>query len=259
VQDNFIHPNEQFLVSPLKSFKLLLVFIETDLSSTWVHNGVINGGKYVVWGGFRSCQRFNTQVVGVKCAHLIHSSAIIDAADPTFFQTHRQTPAAVTAFATAPCLPPPRARAREHSRPLQLLLPISRLHFAAEDFACCCCCCCCGSIASVLWSALKVVKLSCLESKIGCFLSSSFPTLVACFCRLREVARVLHSPCFLYSRVSCLFLVCVCVCVCVCVFVCVFFALLHLLLQSRFFLVFLFLWVDISIIVILVANIAASL
>jgi hypothetical protein len=101
------------------------------------------------------------------------------------------------------------------------------------------------------------VKLSCLESKIGCFLSSSFPTLVACFCRLREVARVLHSPCFLYSRVSCLFLVCVCVCLCV--FVCVFFALLHLLLQSRFFLVFLFLWVDISIIVILVANIAASL
>jgi hypothetical protein len=59
------------------------------------------------------------------------------------------------------------------------------------------------------------VKLSSLESKIGSFLSSSFPTLVACVCRLREVARDLHSLCFLCSRVSRLFLVCACVCVCV--------------------------------------------
>jgi hypothetical protein len=43
-----------------------------------------------VGGGFRSCQGYNTQVVGVKGAHLIHSSAIIDGADPTVFQTHRQ-------------------------------------------------------------------------------------------------------------------------------------------------------------------------
>ncbi len=64
------------------------------------------------------------------------------------------------------------------------------------------------------------MKLSSLESKIGSFLSSSFPTLVACFCRLLEVARVLHSLCFLCSRVSRLFLVCVCACVrvCLCVF-----------------------------------------
>jgi hypothetical protein len=81
------------------------------------------------------------------------------------------------------------------------------------------------------------VKLSCLESKIGCFLSSSFPTLVACFCRLREVARVLHSPCFLYSRVSCLFLVCVCVCVCVfvCVCVCFFCSASSVVAESVFF------------------------
>jgi hypothetical protein len=79
------------------------------------------------------------------------------------------------------------------------------------------------------------VKLSSLESKIGSFLSSSFPTLVACFCRLLEVARVLHSLCFLCSRVSRLFLVCLCVCVCVCVCFFFFFALLHLLLQCRFF------------------------
>jgi hypothetical protein len=78
---------------PSEVFTLLLVFIEADLSSRWVHNGVINGGKYVVGagrGGFRSCQNYNTQVVGVKRAHLIHSSAIIDGADPTVFQTHRQ-------------------------------------------------------------------------------------------------------------------------------------------------------------------------
>jgi hypothetical protein len=123
-----------------------------------------------------------------------------------------------------------RARARDRSRPQLLLLPISRLHFAAEDFDSSCCCC--GSIASLLWSALKVVKLSSLESKIGSFLSSSFLTLVACFCRLLEVARVLHSLCFLCSRVSRLFLVCLCVCVCV-------LALLHLLLQYLFFFFFL--------------------
>lgn len=163
------------------------------------------------WGGLRYCQRYNTQVVGVKGSHLIHSSDIIDSADLTVFQTHRQTPAAVTAFATAPCL-----RARARSRPQ--LLPISRVHFAAEDFACCCCCC--GSIASLLWSPLKVVKLSSLESKIGSFLSSSFPTLVACFCRLRELARDLHSLCFLCSRVSPLFLECVCVCVLLCLICC---------------------------------------
>ncbi len=127
--------------------------------------------------------------------------------------------------------PPPRARARARERSRPQLLPISRLHFTAEDFASCCC----GSIASLLWSALKVVKLSSVESKIGSFLSSSFPTLVACFYRLLEVARVLHSLCFLCSRVSRLFLVCVCVCVCVCVFLLCF---LHLLLQCRFFFVF---------------------
>ncbi len=99
------------------------------------------------------------------------------------------------------------------------------------------------------------MKLSSLESKIGSFLSSSFPTLVACFCRLLEVARVLHSLCFLCSRVSRLFLVCLCVCVCVCLF----FALLHLLLQCRFFIFCFFLGWYFDYCYPCVANIAASL
>ncbi len=95
------------------------------------------------------------------------------------------------------------------------------------------------------------MKLSSLESKIGSFLSSSFPTLVACFCRLLEVARVLHSLCFLCSRVSRLFLVCLCVCVCVCVFFFFFCSASSFVAVSVFFFWFFF-WVGISIIVILV-------